>query len=156
MQPDNRDKLGRFIQKESSIASDMKRFHNKIEFTGKCWLWRGALSKGYGKFSYKGKATEAHRYAYELFIDDIPQGLVIDHLCRVTNCVNPWHLEPVTSLENIRRGAGWSLHVQKDICKNGHEFTPDNTSITTNNRRVCKTCHRISSRAYDRRRRLLV
>jgi len=34
----------------------------------------------------------------------IPDGLTLDHLCRVRHCVNPDHLEPVTQTENRRRG----------------------------------------------------
>jgi hypothetical protein len=46
----------------------------------------------------------AHRFAYELLVGPIPEGLVIDHLCRNRRCVNPAHLEPVTAEENWRRG----------------------------------------------------
>lgn len=65
-----------------------------------CWIWLGAhTDDGYGKF----KAKLAHRVYYERYIGPIPEGLTIDHLCRVTDCVNPEHMEPVTNLENIRR-----------------------------------------------------
>lgn len=76
-----------------------------------CWLWTGALDKcGYGKFAMEGFAS-AHRAAYILFVGPIPDGLEIDHLCRVRACVNPRHLEPVTHLENVRRGR----HVRRDL-----------------------------------------
>ncbi len=65
-----------------------------------CWFWLGALSRGYGSL----KNARAHRVAYEMTIGPIPEGLVIDHLCRVTSCVNPDHLEAVTQAENVRRG----------------------------------------------------
>lgn len=71
------------------------------------WPWRGALNTNYGK-SPDGYGTfdhqQAHRWAYEHWVGPIPDGLIIDHVCRVTNCVNPAHLEPVTYLENARRG----------------------------------------------------
>jgi hypothetical protein len=46
----------------------------------------------------------AHRFAYLEFVGPIPDGLVLDHLCRNKKCVNPDHLEPVTNAENLRRG----------------------------------------------------
>lgn len=75
-----------------------------------CWIWgRFTLPNGYGQLTVKGKRTLAHRYMYEKHVGPIPDGLVIDHLCRVRNCVNPDHLEPVTHTENQRRGRGYKL-----------------------------------------------
>lgn len=70
-----------------------------------CWLWQGrpSLSGGYGRVRIAGVLYYAHRVAYEAFIGPIPDGLTIDHLCRVTLCINPAHLEPVTFSENTRR-----------------------------------------------------
>ena len=76
-----------------------------IPADGGCILWGGHLSKwGYGRVTYKGRLVQAHRVAYELFKGPIPEGLQLDHLCRVRNCVNPDHLEPVTPSENTLRG----------------------------------------------------
>jgi hypothetical protein len=69
-----------------------------------CWLWLGSLRSGYGRFSLNGKTCEAHRVSYEHLVGPIPQGMMIDHLCRTRCCINPDHLEPVTNAENIRRG----------------------------------------------------
>ena len=80
------------------------RFWTKVDKTETCWLWTPPLDdSGYGKFSVSGKKVGAHRWAYEEINGAIPDGLQIDHLCRVRNCVRPDHLEAVTHLENVRR-----------------------------------------------------
>lgn len=103
-----------------------------------CWLWSGTCAQGYGKL-YVPKARvslQAHRITYELLVGRVPEGLVLDHLCRVTACVNPDHLEPVTNRENILRGTGWSArHARATHCVEGHEFTH-----LKNGRRRCRLC----------------
>lgn len=76
------------------------------EATG-CWLWTGFIDRGgYGRGCIR-TATEtstlAHRQAYSALRGDIPAGLELDHLCHVTRCVHPWHLEPVPSHVNLSR-----------------------------------------------------
>jgi hypothetical protein len=86
------------------------RFWEKVDKTDTCWLWTGSSDRlGYGRFSTWPSVTLAHRFAYELLAGPIPDGLVIDHLCRTPSCVNPDHLEPVTQRENLRRGARHGL-----------------------------------------------
>jgi len=70
---------------------------------GDCWIWQGNANKGYGVASWQGKKWRAHRLAYLLLWGSIPEGKHLDHLCRNTLCVYPWHLEPVTPAENDRR-----------------------------------------------------
>lgn len=74
---------------------------------GPCWIWTGVKHKkwGYGRFSINHQYVQAHRWSYAHFVGPIPAGLHIDHLCRVTSCVRPTHLEPVTPAENNRRAA---------------------------------------------------
>lgn len=67
-----------------------------------CWLWKGSINKATKYGLWRGRP--AHRWAYELFKGQIPTGLDLDHLCRVRDCVNPDHLEPVTMQENFKRG----------------------------------------------------
>lgn len=72
-----------------------------------CWIWPYGNSGGkwaYGIVMLNNKAYRAHRVMYESLIGEIPDGLYLDHLCRNTLCVNPWHLEPVDNKTNIRRG----------------------------------------------------
>jgi hypothetical protein len=71
-----------------------------------CWQWLlNMSSRGYGRIWADGRRHTAHRYVYEHFHGPIPEGLELDHLCRNKLCVNPDHLEPVTHIENVRRGA---------------------------------------------------
>lgn len=71
-----------------------------------CWIWQGARADtGYGTMpGPRGVTAVAHRVFYERHVGPIPDGLQLDHLCRQRLCVNPAHLEPVTSVENLRRG----------------------------------------------------
>jgi hypothetical protein len=84
------------------------RFWPKVEITPDHWFWRASKDQlGYGRFrgsGRKGGELKAHRVAYELVKGSIPDGLELDHLCRIPACVNPEHLEPVTHAENLRRG----------------------------------------------------
>lgn len=90
-----------------SHAEEAFQAHIHHEPNSGCWLWAGADNGGgYGKF--RGKY--AHRVSYEMRNGAIPEGLHLDHLCRVPCCVNPDHLEPVTNQENARRGeAGFHM-----------------------------------------------
>jgi hypothetical protein len=89
------------------------------------------------------KAVYAYRLAYEAAFGPIPDGLVIDHLCRNRECVNPLHLEAVTAAENTRRGARSRQPEPRTHCIHGHELTPENVEINGTKRR-CKKCRAIS------------
>ncbi len=113
---------------------------------GPCWLWMGYITRyGYGSI-YWGSRPErmpAHRFAYKLLIGPIPDGLVPDHLCRVRHCVNPQHLEAVTSGENVLRGIGASaMNARKEACKYGHTFDEANTYYPPSGGRQCRACNR--------------
>lgn len=109
-----------------------------------CWPWIGKLNAdGYGLFTGSRRRVRAHRFAYELLVGPIPDGLVLDHLCRNPCCVNPTHLEPVTIRENVLRGVGPSAkHAVKTHCVNGHPFDSVNTHITAQGWRKCRACER--------------
>lgn len=133
----------------------VERFHEKynVEASG-CWMWFGPTRSGYGEFSIGKRKVRAHRFAYETFRGAIPAGLVIDHLCRQPRCVNPGHLQPVTRGENVLRGEGPTAALARRLrCRNGHEFTPENTSVNDRGHRGCRTCWREQARAsYHRRK----
>lgn len=119
---------------------------------GHCWSWVGAKNPaGYGTLGRRGLA---HRWAYKRLVAPIPQGLEPDHLCRNPGCVNPFHLEWVTHLENIRRGESpWAVNRRKTHCSKGHEYTPENTRVNKQGWRSCRTCHRDDQRERGRRKR---
>ena len=116
----------------------MKKFMAKVTKTKTCWIWQGCLThNGYGQLRRNNKSWLAHRYSYVLFKGSIPNGMVLDHLCRVRNCVNPEHLEPVTNRENLLRG----IPGNKTHCPHGHEYTQENSAYYKNYK-YCKTCNR--------------
>ena len=132
-----------------------ERFESKIDKSGDCWEWLGTIYKtGYGQFKVKKKQYLAHRWSYEHYVGPIPEGLVIDHLCRNRSCVNPDHLEPVTNEENLYRGKGYRImNGMDDSCIHGHKYTPENTYWAPNGRHVrCRTCQREQERKRARKR----
>ncbi len=69
-----------------------------------CWVWQRSKDKdGYGRAHANGRGYRAHRVEYEKVHGPIPDGMQIDHLCLNKSCVNPAHLEVVTTVENTRR-----------------------------------------------------
>lgn len=132
------------------------RFWEKVDKdTDDCWRWTATLNPGgYGQFWNGAKLVSAHRWAYEHLVGPIPDGLQLDHLCRVRNCVRPDHLEPVTHRENGLRGISPNaVNAAKTHCKHGHEFTPENTIVRTGkgrSGRECRECKRQKDRAYRR------
>ena len=124
-----------------------ERFWRKVKKTDNCWLWLGFKNReGYGMF-YLGNTTTAHRVSYMIKHGSIPEGLHIDHLCRVRNCVNPDHLEAVTPSVNVKRG-GNSI---KTHCIHGHPLSGENLKVYEGKRK-CRTCKTINSKKYYQRK----
>jgi hypothetical protein len=111
------------------------------------------LPTGYGHIGTRdGGHVQAHRLSYEIHKGPIPDGLVIDHLCRVRACVNPEHLEPVTHHENIARGISRiSENMVKTHCMRGHPFNEKNTYWAKDGtERVCRKCKTLHAGKYYR------
>lgn len=112
-----------------------------------CWIWMFGIRKdGYGRCSPGpgGGSRLAHVRAWEQIKGPVPKGLVLDHLCRRRNCVNPSHLEPVTNEENVRRGMfPSSVNARKTHCKRGHLLAGDNVMLRPGKSdRRCRACAR--------------
>lgn len=121
------------------------KFWAKIVKMDTCWLWTGCLqSGGYGQVRRDGYLWYVHSYVYNLLIGPVPDGLELDHTCRVRNCVNPDHLEPVTHQVNIQRGIGVGQHnANKTHCSQGHPYSGENLYTNPNTgKRYCRTCRR--------------
>ena len=107
---------------------------------GDCWIWQGATAGGYSHIYHRGKATRGHRAIWEELVGPIPEGEVIDHLCRVKLCLNPDHLEPVSQSVNIRRGTGVAAaNARKTRCPYGHPYSGENL-IVSKHGRACREC----------------
>ena len=148
-----RDSLGKLLPGETQPVAD--RFWAKVHKTDTCWLWTAAITgTGYGAIGVNGKTVLAHRWAYEQVKGPIPKGMQLDHLCRVRHCVNPDHLEAVTSRENSMRGDHpWVKLSRSGYCKRGHAMTQDNIYIISGKAR-CRRCYLDKNRRYRMKRRL--
>lgn len=145
----------------SSRKNWVARFWKKVEripWSG-CWIWMGATSCGYGHLRFQKELKLAHRVSFELHGGVIPEGLVIDHLCRVRCCVNPAHMEVVTHQVNINRGIApertkaWNALITH--CPQGHPYAGDNLRFAPAGTRYCLTCRRELARKYRKERRAL-
>lgn len=130
------------------------RFAEKFQVSDSgCWVWiAGKTGGGYAAFHLSvdvaGSSVKrrtkvyGHRYAYELLVGPIPDGLTLDHLCRNPGCVNPEHLEPVSIRVNILRGNNLAArNARKTHCKRGHELTGTNLRVNRGGGRACRACH---------------
>jgi hypothetical protein len=139
-------------------ADPTERFWANVEVghPAGCWWWRGKINNnGYGILPVgrrtlgEARTVMAHRFAYEDLVALIPDGMVIDHLCKNRRCVNPDHVEVVTPGMNVRRG--WPA--RSPFCRHGlHRMTPENTYIQpSSGRRVCVACKTAAISAWNER-----
>ena len=122
-----------------------QRFWDRVMPTlDDCWVWLGAVShNGYGIFGCKGN-RRAHRHAYSALVGPVPADLDTDHLCRVRPCVNPAHIEPVTTRENTLRGDTIpAKNAAKTHCPQGHPLVDGNLCAWLLPWRSCLTCKHV-------------
>lgn len=128
-------------------SEDRLRFESLIvpEPNTGCWFWLGHITSwGYGDLYFNGKHNRAHRISYFLRHGSVPP--ILDHKCRVRCCVNPDHLRPATTRENVLWGIGFSaINAAKTHCDKGHLLAGENLYVRFRNgmkRRVCQICKR--------------
>ena len=128
------------------LPSPIERFWIRVNKTESCWLWLGAVSRGYGVANFNGKLRRAHRISWELVNGPIPDGLQIDHLCEVKLCVRPVHMETVTGRVNTLRceRAPAAINLKKTHCPRNHPFD----GADSDGHRYCVRCRRAVWRNY--------
>jgi len=128
------------------------RVLSKVAYADDCWMWQGAKNaSGYAIATVNRQAVYVHRLTFWIVKGPVPNGWVVDHLCRTPSCVNPLHLEAVLTAENTRRGTGNS---RKTHCPAGHPYDASNTSVHVDTRgyqrRNCKACRDARNKAWRR------
>ncbi len=109
-----------------------------LDTTFGCHIAQGRLDRD--GYAFHGK-TRAHIVAWTAINGPVPEGKVLDHLCRRRNCCAPHHLEPVDQSENEKR----KLHryrVKREKCQRGHDMKLNGVMVPPNGGWVCRTCNR--------------
>lgn len=107
---------------EHVTDSVKERFYAKVDKTEDCWNWTGAktanrkersqapATTGYGYFTINKRPFYTHRLAMLMKQGYLTEGLVVDHLCNNSACVNPDHIQEVSNRQNITRSPRHSMN----------------------------------------------
>lgn len=119
-----------------------------------CWPWKGTINQGYGRF----QKQQAHRIAVLRSGRTIPDGLVVDHVCRNKSCVNPSHLRVVTQRINCIENSESppAKNIVKTHCPKGHPYNAENTILRDRKhglQRSCRECANEHLRSYNAKKR---
>jgi hypothetical protein len=111
--PVYRGRQCRYLRGHCGANKTRKKNRYVVEDGTGCWIWLLGTRDGYGKERVGHKVGGAHIHSYERHRGPVPDGMVLDHVvCGNRRCVNPWHLEVVTSTVNSRRGRNAKINQQ--------------------------------------------
>jgi hypothetical protein len=114
-----------------------------------CWEWKGAKTSGYGAFGFNGTTITPHLFVWVHVLGrEVPPGKELHHNCGSRSCCNPLHLEQLTPKEHKAR------HHSQTHCRHGHEWTPENTKVRQDGRKICRQCAREAGGRYGKAKRL--
>lgn len=101
--------MGQGYARLGSMGTIADRFWKHVEIgeEGSCWMWRGAVQRGYGavRLTFPGRVrrqVNANRVAFVLAYGPIETGDHVMHACDTPLCVNPAHLMVGSRSDNMR------------------------------------------------------
>jgi hypothetical protein len=112
-----------------------------------CLIWKGSLNnEGYGQIWHDGRMYNCHRLSAIFFLE-LSDSLQANHKpeCPSRACWNPEHLYVGTAKEN-------NADIVRIYCKNGHEFTEENTYYRKEGTRSCRICINLRSAKYRKKK----
>lgn len=110
-----------------------------------CWIWMKSVNNtGYGTVAVKGKPIFAHRFSWEFYRGQIPEGQFVLHRCDTRCCVNPDHLFLGDQSANQwdAQAKGRRYKQPADACIHGHPAISENIYFNRG-QRYCRICHRV-------------
>jgi hypothetical protein len=103
-----------------------------------CWIWTAALqSTGRGVVRMNDKTRYVSHVMHEATSGPISEALDLSCRCGTICCVNPAHYQRMTP--RARNQERFSAPVKR--CRQGHEYTPENTYIRHGGGRQCLACN---------------
>lgn len=134
-----------------------ERFWEKVDTSGACWEWTGALNRrGYGVISIPlsgGRQVLAHRYAASLYFGMFDTRSLVCHHCDNPKCVREDHLylgDPASNGRDMSRRSR-THNQRKTQCPKGHAYDDTNTYVSSQGKRHCRSCSVAHQATYRRK-----